>query len=49
MCSLPTHLPLFISFLSALPSFFTGNLLAIYRVSYSVAALRVDVDLPHSY
>jgi hypothetical protein len=49
MCSLLTHLSLFIACLSALPSFFKGKPLAIYRSSYSVAALRVDVVLPHFY
>jgi hypothetical protein len=45
-----THLSLSIHFvLVGAPSFFTGKPLAIYRVTYSVAALRVDVDLPHSY
>jgi hypothetical protein len=49
MFSLRTHLSLLISCLSALPSFFTGKPLAIYSVSCSVAALRVDVVLPHFY
>jgi hypothetical protein len=49
MFSLLNHLSLFISCLSALPSFLTGKQLAIYRVSYCVARLRADVVLPHFY